>query len=216
MQEQIEQLQESLIEQGIRDPRILRAFREVPRSQFCRVEDRLQAWKDQDLPLPASPHASEDTLTSPGVLAACLEALQLSPGDRVLELGTGSGYLTALLCELAGSVRSIESCPERSQSAKTRLKGLQYANQVQHRGDGRLGNFDYAPYDAILCQFAIPYIPPVLLDQLAVGARLLAPVGGLTSQEMILMCADSGGTHQVGTLFSCQFKAADSQQSNYL
>jgi protein-L-isoaspartate(D-aspartate) O-methyltransferase len=216
MQVQIDRLQDRLTAQGIRDPRILRAFREVPRSEFCRIEDRALAWNDQDLPLPGPSRASKDTLTAPGVLAACLEALQVGPGDRVLELGTGSGYLTALLCELAGSVRSIELCPDRSRSARERLRALQYANQVQHLADGRQGKFDHAPFDAILCQFALPYIPPVLLDQLAVGARLLAPVGSLESQEMILMRADARGTHQEGALFSCQFKAADSQRSNFL
>jgi protein-L-isoaspartate(D-aspartate) O-methyltransferase len=211
MQEQINRLQDSLIAQGIHDPRILRAFREVPRSQFCRREDQARAWEDVDLPLPGNSKAREDWLTAPGVLANCLEALQLSPGDRVLELGTGSGYLTALLCELAGSVRTIEVCPERNHAAAQRLQRLGYANLTQHLADGRLGNFDHSPYDAILCQFGLPYVPPVLLDQLAIGARLLTPVGSRPHQQMILMRADANGTHQSGALFSCHFESADSQ-----
>jgi protein-L-isoaspartate(D-aspartate) O-methyltransferase len=216
MQEEIDCLQECLIAQGVGDTRVLRAFREVPRSQFCRPEDLGRAWKDQDLPLPGNSRAPDDFLTAPGVLAACLEALQLGPGDRVLELGTGSGYLTALLCELAGSVRTIEPCPERSEAARLQLQSLGYANLVQHLADGRLGNFDHAPYDAILVQFAIPYIPPVLLDQLAVGARLLAPVGSPGIQQMILMRADAEGTHQSGALFSCHFRAGHGQHSSFL
>jgi len=216
MRPEIAHLQDCLIRQGIRDPRILRAMREVPRPRFCRSEDLARAWEDCELPLPGQSALPPASLTKPSTLAAMLEALQLGPGDRVLELGTGSGYLTALLCELSGSVRSLELCPERHSGARRRLDELGYSNAVLQHGDARRGSFDHAPWDAIVCTFALPYVPPPLLDQLAVGARLLAAVGGSSKQELILYSADDQGVHQEGALFDVRFSSASGAKSNFL
>jgi protein-L-isoaspartate(D-aspartate) O-methyltransferase len=216
MQDEIERLQNHLIEQGIRDPRILRAMREVPRPRFCRQQDAAQAWEDAELPLPGRSALPSASLAKPSAIAAMLEALQLSAGDRVLELGTGSGYFTALLCELSGSVRSLEICPERFSGAQQRLGELGYSNAVLRLEDARRGSFDHAPWDAIVCHFALPYVPPPLLDQLAVGARLLAAVGGPAKQELILYSAHEHGVHQEGSLFHVRFSPASAAKSNFL
>lgn len=216
MRPEIASLQNRLIELGIRNPRILRALREVPRTHFCRNQDQLRAWEDAELPLPGQSALPAACIAKPSTHAAMLEALQLGPGDRVLELGTGSGYFTALLCELAGSVRSLEICPERISGAQRRLHDLAYRNAILQLRNARQGSFDHAPYDAIVCHFALPYVPPPLLDQLAVGARLLAAVGGSTEQELILYSADDQGVHQEGALFRVRFSPASGPKSNFL
>lgn len=216
MQPEIASLQNCLMTHGICDPRILRAMREVPRPRFCRSEDQARAWEDAELALPGQSALPAAYIAKPSTHAAMLEALQLGPGDRVLELGTGSGYFTALLCELAGSVRSLEICPERFSEAERHLRDLAYSNAIVQRRNARQGSFDHAPYDAIVCHFALPYVPPPLLDQLAVGARLLAAVGGSAEQELILYSADDQGVHQEGALFRVRFDPASGPKSNFL
>ncbi|MCH2101135.1 MAG: protein-L-isoaspartate O-methyltransferase [Planctomycetes bacterium] len=196
-------MQTTLRARGISDERLLRAFREVPRDTFCLEEDRDRAFLDETLPL----HAGA-TLSQPTVLAKMLQALEMDPGDRVLEIGSGSGYSTALLCELAGSVRGIELNAELALQARHRLAELGYANAILLAEDGREGDYDHAPYDAIILHCAVPYISPALLDQLAVGARLVAPVGGSEAQRLLLFKADHASARQEKTLGRAQFTTA--------
>lgn len=182
-------LQQALRAHGVEDERVLRAFREVPRDQFCLEEHRTRAWQDEVLTL-----TEGATLTQPSLLAEMIACLELGPGDRVLEIGSGSGYSTALLCELAGSVHAIEANPTLVAEAEPRLRRLGYANFRMVHGDGRQGHFDHAPYDAILVQMAVPYVPPALLDQLAVGGRLVAPVGGPALQQLLVYEATDAET----------------------
>lgn len=207
----ISALQTKLRNSGIRNERVLRVFREVPRNVFCLAADREHAFEDRVLPL-----TDGATLSQPSVLAAMLESLRLDPGDRVLEIGSGSGYSTALLCELAGSVRGIELNPLLVQAARATLHKLGYANASLHAGDGRQGAYDHAPFDAIILHCAVPYVAPELLDQLAVGARLVAPVGGLESQQLLVFRADQDSARQERALFPVRFVAARPPKSDIL
>lgn len=207
----ISSLQQKLRAFGIRDERVLRAFREVPRDAFCLREDSSGAFEDQVLPL-----REGTTLTRPSVLGAMLQALALAPGDRVLEIGSGSGYSTALLCELAGSVRGWEVDSALVPRARETLQKLGYANATLLTGDGRQGDYDHAPYDAIVLHCAVPYISPALLDQLAVGARLVAPVGGSSDQRLLLFRSNQQSAEQERALFPVRFIAARSPQPDRL
>ena len=164
-----------LIGQGIRDPRVLAAFARVPRRFF--VPDEAQEHAEGDHPLEIG---YGQTISQPFIVAAMTEALQLEGRERVLEIGTGSGYQTAVLCELlplTATVRTIEIVPELSARAARTLRELGYDNVEFRVGDGALGWPEAAPYDAILVAAAPAQVPPALLEQLAPGGRLVIPVG---------------------------------------
>ena len=164
-----------LIDQGIRDPRVLAAFARVPRRLF--VPEEAQAESEADRPLDIG-HGQ--TISQPYVVAAMTEALGLTGRDRVLEVGTGSGYQTAILCELlplASVLRTIEVVPELAWRAKRLLHELGYDNVELRIGDGAAGWPEAAPFDAILVAAAPPEVPEALLEQLAPGGRLVLPVG---------------------------------------
>jgi protein-L-isoaspartate(D-aspartate) O-methyltransferase len=169
------QLVRRLIEQGIRDPRVLAAFARVPRRFF--VPEPAQGESEADRPLDIG-HGQ--TISQPFIVAAMTEALQLEGKERVLEVGTGSGYQTAVLCELlplSSTVRTIEIVPELSWRAQKILTELGYENVEFRIGDGALGWPEAAPFDGILVAAAPTAVPPALLDQLAPGGRLVIPVG---------------------------------------
>ena len=164
-----------LIDQGIRDPRVLAAFGRVPRHFF--VPDDVQAESEADRPLDIG-HGQ--TISQPYIVAAMTEALGLEGRERVLELGTGSGYQTAILCEmlpLSTTVRSVEIVPELSWRAQRVLRELGYENVEFRVEDGARGWPEAAPFDAILIAAAPQVVPPALLEQLAPGGRLVIPVG---------------------------------------
>src|SRR5512138_2351148 len=164
-----------LIEQGIRDPRVLAAFGRVPRSFF--VPEAAREYSDGDHPLEIG-HGQ--TISQPYIVASMTEALRLEGRERVLEVGTGSGYQTAILCELlplSATVRTIEIVPELSWRARRTLGELGYQNVEFRVGDGSLGWPEAAPYDAILVAAAPEEVPAPLLEQLAPGGRLVIPVG---------------------------------------
>jgi protein-L-isoaspartate(D-aspartate) O-methyltransferase len=164
-----------LIEQGIRDPRVLAACARVPRRFF--VPEDAQDESEADRPLDIG-HGQ--TISQPLVVAAMTQALMLQHDDRVLEVGTGSGYQTAVLCEglpLSNKVRSIEIVPELAQRADRVLRELGYDNVEIRIGDGAVGWPEAAPFDAILVAAAPAVVPPTLLEQLAPGGRLVIPVG---------------------------------------
>ena len=168
-------LVDRLIGQGIRDPRVLAAFARVPRSFF--VPEEAREYADADHPLEIG---YAQTISQPFIVAAMTEALRLEGRERVLEVGTGSGYQTAILCELlplSAKVRTIEIVPELSIRAQRTLQELGYENVEFRIGDGARGWPEAAPYDAILVAAAPEYVPPALLEQLAPGGRLVIPVG---------------------------------------
>jgi protein-L-isoaspartate(D-aspartate) O-methyltransferase len=158
---------------GIHDERVLRAMGEVPRESFVDVDDPRRAYDDEALPIELG-----QTISQPYMVARMTELLATRPGDRVLEIGTGSGYQAAILDALGCRVTTIERHPDLAASARARLTSLGYGAAVEVlAADGSLGWADGAPWDGILVAAAAPIIPNALRDQLADGARLVIPVG---------------------------------------
>jgi protein-L-isoaspartate(D-aspartate) O-methyltransferase len=165
-------LQEQIIARGIRSPQVLEALRKIPRHQFVPPAMQPSAYEDTALPIGLG-----QTISQPYVVAFMTEALELKPQDRVLEIGTGSGYQAAILSLLAREVYSIEIIEELGQAAEVRLKQLGYANVHVRIGDGYRGWPESAPFDAIIVTAAPPDVPPALVAQLRVGGRMVVPVG---------------------------------------
>ena len=157
---------------GIADPKVLEAMRAVPREEFVPAELKDQAYRDYPLPIDEG-----QTISQPYIVAYMAECLELSSADRVLEIGTGSGYSAAVLSRIAAQVFSVERFASLAQSAGERLRRLGYDNIRIHVGDGTLGWLEHAPYDAIIVTAGAPKVPKPLLEQLAGGGRLLLPVG---------------------------------------
>lgn len=164
---------------GIADPRVLSAMERVSRHEFAPEPYRDQAYDDHPLPI-----GEGQTISQPYIVARMLETLALAPTDRVLEIGTGSGYLTALLAELAAQVFSIERHPALANAARDLLSRMGYTNVKVLIGDGTQGFADAAPFDAIIVSAAAAEIPPALLQQLAEGGRMIIPVGAPDSQQL--------------------------------
>jgi protein-L-isoaspartate(D-aspartate) O-methyltransferase len=174
-------VEEQLAARGIRDPLVLAAMGKVPREKF--VSPNLAALAYEDTPLPIG---EDQTISQPYIVAVMTEALALARGDRVLEIGTGSGYSAAVLAEIVASVYTVERLASLAESARQHLVALGYANVHVLTGDGTLGWPEHAPYDAIVATAGGPRVPPALLDQLAVGGRLVIPVGGLPYDQRLV------------------------------
>jgi protein-L-isoaspartate(D-aspartate) O-methyltransferase len=183
---------------GVRDPRVLDAMRQVPRHELVPPDRRDQAYEDRPLPIGHS-----QTISQPYVVAAMSEALRLSGDERVLEVGTGSGYQAAVLSKLAKQVYSIEIVPELARRAKADLARLGYANVEVREGDGWRGWPEHAPFDAIMVTAAPEEVPPDLIAQLAVGGRLVIPVGDRDQQLLVVRKTPEGITREV--LFGVRF-----------
>lgn len=173
---------------GVRDPRVLAAMREVPRHLFVEASQRAHAYDDS----PVAIAASRQTVSQPYIVALMTELLDLQPGEKVLEIGTGSGYQSAVLGKLAGRVFSIEIIPELARESADRLKRLGYANVTVREGDGYRGWPEEAPFDGIIVTAAPERIPQPLLDQLAPNGRMVIPVGGFF-QELKVFRKDPSG-----------------------
>ncbi len=165
---------------GIRDERVLAAMAEVPREAFLDPDARASAYRDAALPI-----ANGQTMSQPFVVARMTELLEVAPGDRILEIGTGSGYQAAILARLGARVHSIERHKRLADTARERLAGQGFAGIEVVVGDGSLGDPDGAPWDGIIVTAAAPVVPPSLPRQLAIGARLVIPVGSRWSQELL-------------------------------
>jgi protein-L-isoaspartate(D-aspartate) O-methyltransferase len=166
---------------GVSDARTLEALRRVPRHLFAPAQVRAQAHADRALPLDHG-----QTLSQPYVVAFMTASLGLHPGARVLEVGTGSGYQTAVLAELGAQVYSLELIPELAANARARLCALGYRGVLVRCGDGYLGWPEQAPFDAVLVAAAAPRVPEPLRAQLADGGRLLLPLGD-EAQQLLLV-----------------------------
>lgn len=172
-------VEEQLRARGVRDPRLLAAMGKVPREEFVAQEDLANAYGDYPLPIGAG-----QTVSQPYIVAAMVAALELRPTDRVLEVGTGTGYEAAILGELAAEVWTIERHQELAMKAREILARLGYVNVHVVVGDGSVGLPPHAPFDKILVAAAAPKIPESLVAQLADGGRLVVPVGGRFEQQV--------------------------------
>lgn len=164
---------------GVRDERVLKAMEKIPRHLF--VEPALEDQAYYDTPLPIG---EGQTISQPYMVALMTEAMNLTGKEKVLEIGTGSGYQTAILAELAEQVFSIERIASLASQARKILDTLKYFNVAIRVGDGTLGWREEAPFDAIIVTAGAPHIPRPLVEQLAIGGRLVIPVGGRFTQEL--------------------------------
>lgn len=176
-----QRLVETLREKGIRDLAVLRAFELTPRHQFVPTGIRHRAYEDSPLPI-----GSGQTISQPSIHARYLELLELTGRERVLEVGTGSGYQTVLLSHLVEQVFSIERIPALYQGAREAIQRAGANNVSMLLGDGTLGWREYAPYDAILVSAGAPSVPEPLLAQIAEGGRMLVPVGTKEEQRLVM------------------------------
>lgn len=174
-------LREHLLMRGISDRAVLKAMGEVPREAFVSEHLFERAYGDHPLPI-----AEGQTISQPYIVAYMTQALELSKADRVLEIGTGSGYAAAVLSKIAKEVYSVERLRALAESARQRLERLGYTNIVIHEGDGTLGWPDHAPFDAIVVTAGAPSVPLKLREQLTIGGRLVIPVGRSYDMQMLV------------------------------
>ena len=187
-------VEEQLRARGIRSARVLDAMQTVPRHLFVPESQRAQSYIDAPLPI-----GHGQTISQPYIVAFMTQALDVEPGHRVLEIGTGSGYQAAVLGALAGEVYTIEIVAPLAQQARATLAGLGYRNVLVRAGNGYLGWPEYAPYDRIMVTAAPDEVPPALVEQLKIGGLMAIPVGTLTQQLRILRRTRTG-LETLGTL----------------
>lgn len=186
---------ETLQDQGVRDLAVLRAFDEVPRHLFVPTAVSHRAYEDAALPI-----GGGQTVSQPSVHALSLQALRLTGRERVLEVGTGSAFQTALLGRLAEQVFSVERVPALFDRARETLAQLGVRNVSLLLGDGTLGWREYAPYDAIVVGAASPDVPPAYVEQLAEGGRLVIPVGSREAQTLAVFTRRAAGLERADLL----------------
>ena len=184
---------------GINDPHVLEALRTVPRHLFVTEALRDQAYGDYPLPI-----GEQQTISQPYIVAEMTQALELGDDDRVLEIGTGSGYQAAVLAEIVFRVYTIERIRALYIQARKLLDRLNYHNIIMRCSDGTTGWQDESPFDAIMVTAGAPEVPEKLLDQLATGGRMIVPVGNQHSQDLIKITKDKDGIHR-SNLGGCRF-----------
>jgi protein-L-isoaspartate(D-aspartate) O-methyltransferase len=183
------------------DPRVMDALARVPREQFVPADLAARAYDNRPLPI-----GHGQTISQPLIVAVMTHLLRLRPDARVLEVGTGSGYQTAILAELAGEVVTIEVVADLAATAAARLRALGHDNVEFHSGDGAAGCPERAPFDAIMVTAAGRSVPPALVDQLAPGGRMVIPLGGdPLAQDLFLLEKDQAGGVRQRRLFPVAF-----------
>jgi protein-L-isoaspartate(D-aspartate) O-methyltransferase len=192
-------VRDQLINRGIKDQKVLDAMAKIPRHLFVEQALRDRAYGDYPLPI-----GEKQTISQPYIVALMTEALKLSGDEKVLEIGTGSGYQTAILAELAIKVYSIERIKSLSKMARKNLDKLKYHNTVLKVFDGTYGWKEEAPFNAIMVTAASPNIPETLVDQLAINGRMVIPVGGSFSQNLIKVVKNEEGI-KTSNLSGCVF-----------
>jgi len=184
------------VRRGIHDERVLEAMARVPRELFAPPELREQAYDDGPIPLPFG-----QTISQPYMVAVTAQGLALEGGERVLDVGTGSGYAAAVLAELAGEVHTIERIPELAEYARAALAAAGYENVEMHVGDGSRGLPDLAPFDAIAVAAAAPRVPAALWEQLGAGGRIVLPLRtGRRAQSLCVLERTAQGPRLLATL----------------
>jgi protein-L-isoaspartate(D-aspartate) O-methyltransferase len=205
--ERLAMVENQLHRRGIHDPRVLAAMSTVPRHEFVPQQSWPDAYADHPVPI-----GEQQTTSQPYIIAAMLQAAEVAPQDRALEIGAGSGYQTALLAHLAATVFAVERYPTLSARAQNVLGRLGYAHAMVITGDGSLGLPEHAPYDVIIVAAAAPRVPPALVKQLAPGGRLVVPVGDSQQQVLQLARKSRDGTVTVTSLEGCRFVPLIGQQ----
>lgn len=188
-----------LILREIRDPAVLAAMRKIARHRFVPEHLQLLAYEDQPLPIDR-----QQTISQPYMVALMTEALTLSKNDKVLEVGTGSGYQAAVLAELCSAVYTVEKIPELAEKATAVLQQLGYANIIIKVADGTRGWPEHQPYNGIIVTAGAPHVPQPLLDQLAEGGRLVIPVGDHDLQQLLRLTRTPDGIVKEN-LVGCRF-----------
>lgn len=192
-------VQDQIVARGIDDARVIAALRKIPRQLFVDPGIVNRAYSDSALPI-----GEKQTLSQPYMAAHMTAALRLTGKEKALEIGTGSGYQTALLAELCFNVFSVEKLRTLSRKARRLLDQLGYQNIALHVGDGTIGWSEHAPYDAILVAAAAPSAPKPLLEQLALGGRLVIPVGDEQAQILLRVTRTPDGFNE-DQLGECKF-----------
>jgi protein-L-isoaspartate(D-aspartate) O-methyltransferase len=198
--ERFSMVENQLRQRGICDERLLAAMNKVPRHEFVSQQNWNEAYADHPIPI-----AEKQTTSQPYMIAAMIQAAEIKPEDRVLEIGAGSGYQTALLAELASQVFAVERYASLAETAQETLERLGYRHAKIVTGDGSLGLKESAPFDVIIVSAAAPRAPQALVDQLAVGGRLLVPIGDSEEQILHLIHRHADGAPSVRTLEGCRF-----------
>jgi len=194
-----ERMVEEIAARGVTDPRVLAALRRVPRHRFVQEALRDRAYGDHPLPI-----GEEQTISQPYIVGLMSSLLELTGQEKVLEIGTGSGYQTAVLAELARRVCSIERLPRLAERARATLEGLGYDNVWVRVGNGTLGWPDQGPFDRIIVTAGGPAVPPPLVQQLADGGRMALPVGSADNQVLTIV-ENVGGEIRQRTHGECKF-----------
>ena len=196
-----EMVEHQIARRGVRDPLVLEAMARIPREAFVLPGWEEEAYEDQPLPI-----AERQTISQPFIVAYMIEAAALKPGDRALEIGTGSGYAAAVMAPIAERVYTIERHPALAESARQRLRDLGFDNVEVRVGDGTLGWPDAQPFDAIIVTAGGPKVPAGLRAQLAVGGRLVIPVGESTHrQSLVRVTRDSPSDYREEDLADVAF-----------
>jgi protein-L-isoaspartate(D-aspartate) O-methyltransferase len=186
--ERARMVEEQIVARGMHDERVLAALRKVPRHRFVPPAERERAYRDRPLPI-----GSQQTISQPYIVALMSQLADVQAGERVLEVGTGSGYQAAVLAELGAEVHSIEIVPELAEAARRALRETGYERVDVITGDGYRGLPARAPFDAILVTAAPDHVPQPLIDQLAVGGKLVIPVGDSLQELRVLERKREGG-----------------------
>jgi protein-L-isoaspartate(D-aspartate) O-methyltransferase len=185
---------------GVKDPAVLNVMRRVPRDRFVPSDMLAAAYEDHPLPI-----GYGQTISQPYIVALMTEALKIKPGDRVLEIGTGSGYQAAILAELGAEVYTVEIIPELAKQAEERLRSLGYENIRVLNADGYFGWQDHAPYDAIIVTAAPDHMPQPLASQLREGGRLIVPIGPQGAVQTLWLFEKQKGELQATNLGQVMF-----------
>jgi protein-L-isoaspartate(D-aspartate) O-methyltransferase len=186
--EREQMVENHIINRGVKDPAVLAAMKTVPRHEFVPDDFVSQAYRDHPLPI-----GYGQTISQPFIVALMTEALNLEKGDRVLEIGTGSGYQAAILAALDTQVYTIEIIPELAQAAEDRLINLGYANIEVLNADGYFGWEDQAPFDAVIVTAAPDHLPQLLIQQLSEGGRMIIPIGPVGAVQTLWLFESSEG-----------------------